>query len=96
MAAALIKGYSGTFNPEEFKDLYQERIHKIIEAQIGNAESRSPVPLQQPVREIPELMESIRLSLAQMESKKSKDKAEKKQAQKTTPTTKKKPQKARA
>src|ERR1700756_4184886 len=34
MASALIKGYSGSFNPEQFKDLYQERIQKIIARQI--------------------------------------------------------------
>jgi len=96
MAAALMKGYSGTFDPEQFKDLYQERIHKMIEAQMSTVEPQKRAVLQPPVREIPDLMESIRLSLAQIESKKSDDKARKKQAQKTTPVAKKKPQKARA
>jgi len=96
MAASLIKGYFGEFDPEQFKDLYQERIHKIIEAQMSTVESQTPVPLQQPVREIPDLMESIRLSLAQIEPKQSQSKAAKKQAQKTTPAAKKKPHKVRA
>jgi DNA end-binding protein Ku len=96
MASALIKGYSGTFDPEQFKDLYQERIHKIIEAQMSSFDPQKRTVLQQPAREIPDLMESIRLSLAQIESKQSKGKPEKKQAQKTSPVTKKKPQKVRA
>lgn len=95
MAGALIKGYSGVFDPEQFKDLYQERIHKIIDAQMSSIQQRRP-ELQRPVREIPDLMESIRLSLAQIEGKRSQAKATKKQAQKTTPVAKKKPQKVRA
>lgn len=35
MATALIKGYEGD-SISQFKDLYQERLHKIIEAQMGN------------------------------------------------------------
>ena len=34
MATALIKGYEGDFDPTQFKDLYQERIRKIIDAQV--------------------------------------------------------------
>ena len=37
MAVALIKGYFGEFDPEQFKDLYQERIRKIINAQLSSA-----------------------------------------------------------
>lgn len=96
MAGALIKGYSGTFDPEQFKDLYQERIQKIIDAQMSSIQRGTPAAVQRPVREIPDLMESIRLSLAQIESKKSPAKTPKKQAQKTAPSAKKKPQKVRA
>ena len=31
MAMALVKAYEGDFDPKQFKDLYQERIHEIIE-----------------------------------------------------------------
>ena len=96
MAGALIKGYAGTFDPEQFKDLYQERIQKIIDAQMSSIQRGTPTAVQQPVREIPDLMESIRLSLAQIESKKSEDKSSKKSAQKSTASAKKKPQKVRA
>ena len=96
MASALIQGYSGTFAPEQFKDLYQERIHKIIEAQLSNNDLRAPAALQQSTRPIPDIMESIRLSLAQIEAKKSPAKTEKKSAQKIASVAKKKPQKVRA
>lgn len=96
MAAALIKGYSGEFDPEQFKDLYQERIHKIIEAQLTGVEHGTRAPVHPQVKQVPDLMESIRLSLAQIEANKSQEKAAKKSAQKSTPMTKKKPQKARA
>lgn len=95
MAGALIKGYSGTFEPEQFKDLYQERIQKIIHAQISSIQRTTPTRVQRPVREIPDLMESIRASLAQIESEKSKT-IPKKQVEKTSAVAKKKPQKVRA
>jgi non-homologous end joining protein Ku len=53
---------------------YQQRIHKIIEAQMGSIESGTMPTEQRPLREIPDLMENIRLSLAQIESKKSESK----------------------
>jgi DNA end-binding protein Ku len=94
MALALIEGYSGSFKPEQFKDLYQERIHKIIDAQMNSFElPRLPVS-QKSGMEVPDLMESIRLSLAQIESKKAESKTSKKQVQKTTSTAKNKPRKA--
>jgi DNA end-binding protein Ku len=93
MALALIEGYSGSFKPEQFKDLYQERIHKIIDAQMNSFElPRLPVS-QKSGMEVPDLMESIRLSLAQIESKKAESKTSKKQVQKTTSTAKNKPRK---
>ena len=96
MAAALIKGYSGEFDPEQFKDLYQERIHKIIEAQTRSISLQPQSASQQPTSPVPDLMESIRLSLAQIESKQSQAKSPKKQAQKTALPAKKKPHKVRA
>jgi len=96
MAVALMQGYSGAFEPDQFKDLYQERIQKIIEAQLSQVEPETPAPLREPVRNIPDLMERIRLSLAQIESKESKAKTAKKQAQNIAAVAKKKPQRARA
>jgi len=70
MATALIKGYEGEFNPQQFKDLYQERINKIIEAHVGNHMEVHPALISL-TRGAPDLMEQLRLSLAQIESKKS-------------------------
>lgn len=69
MATALIKAYEGEFDPKQFKDLYQERIGKIIEAKADNRIEMPPPPTSPPSG-APGLMEQIRLSLAQIESKK--------------------------
>ena len=96
MATTLMKGYSGEFDPAEFKDLYQERIHKIIEAQMSGIEQGTrPAPVK-PQAKVPDLMEQIRLSLAQIESKNAGNKDSKKPAQKTGSAAKKKPHKVRA
>jgi DNA end-binding protein Ku len=92
MAIALIKGYEGEFDPAQFKDLYQERIHKIIDAEVSNRIETKPAPTS-PRTGAPNLMEQIRLSLAQMESKK---REAKRPVQRTPTVTKKKPQRVRA
>jgi DNA end-binding protein Ku len=94
MATALIKGYEGNFDPQQFKDLYQERIGKIIEARVENRIEMHPEPTDS-TREAPDLLEQIRLSLAQIESKKKPDaNPSKKPARKTPTLLKKKPQRA--
>lgn len=95
MATALIKGYEGDFDPKQFKDLYQERIHKIIEAQVENRIEMHPAPTSRTTG-APDLMEQIRLSLAQLESKKPDANPSKKPARKTPTVVKKRPQRARA
>jgi DNA end-binding protein Ku len=95
MATALIKGYAGEFDPTQFKDLYQERIRKIIDAEVSNRIRMSPPP-ERRVAVVPDLMEQIRLSLAQIESKKSESKSSKKPVRKSAMIAKKKPQRARA
>ncbi len=47
MATALIKGYAGEFDPTQFKDLYQERIRKIIDAEVSNRMEIRPAPARQ-------------------------------------------------
>jgi DNA end-binding protein Ku len=94
MATMLIKGYEGDFDPEEFKDLYQERISKIIEAQVDNRIEKHPAPSMK--KGAPDLMEQIRLSLAQIESKKNDASPSKKFSRKTPTLAKKKPQRVRA
>ncbi len=95
MATALIKGYEGDFDPRQFKDLYQERIHKIIEAQVNNRMEMHPAPTI-PKKSTPDLMEQIRLSLAQIESKKADANPSKKLGRKAPTDVKKRPQKVRA
>jgi DNA end-binding protein Ku len=95
MATTLIKGYEGDFDPKEFKDLYQERISKIIEAQVNNRIEKHPASTSL-TRGAPDLMEQIRLSLAQIESKKTDAYPSKKPSRKTPTLVKKKPQRVRA
>jgi DNA end-binding protein Ku len=95
MATALVKGYEGEFDPTQFKDLYQERIRKIIDAEVSNRIDMRPTPIV-PMSGAPDLMEQIRLSLAEIESKKPVAKPSKKPVRRTTTVEKKKPQRLRA
>ena len=95
MATALIKGYEGEFDPTPFKDLYQERIQKIIDAEMSHRIETHAAP-GSPRTSAPDLMEQIRLSLAEMESKKPDIKPSKKPVRKTPTVAKKKPQRVRA
>ena len=95
MATALIKGYEGDFDPKQFKDLYQERLRKIIEAQVDDRMEMHPAPTI-PKKVTPDLMEQIRLSLAQIESKKADATASKKLGRKAPTDVKKRPQRVRA
>jgi DNA end-binding protein Ku len=95
MATALVKGYEGDFDPKQFKDLYQDRIHKIVETQLHNRVEIRPASTS-PTRGAPDLMEQIRLSLAQIESRRPDPDTSKKPARKTPTVLKKKPQRARA
>jgi DNA end-binding protein Ku len=95
MATALMKGYAGEFDPTQFKDLYQERIRKIIDAEVSNRIDFSPTPARK-IESAPDLMEQIRLSLAQIESERSDAKGSKKPVRKTATVAKKRPQRVRA
>ena len=57
MATALVKAYEGDFDPKQFKDLYQERIREIIEAQVENRIEMRPAPTS-PSATAPDLMEN--------------------------------------
>jgi DNA end-binding protein Ku len=95
MATALIKAYEGDFDPKQFKDLYQERIREIIEAQVDDRIEMHPAP-KSLSNDAPDLMEQIRSSLAQIESKKHDANSSKKPSRKAPTILKKRPQKARA
>src|SRR5579872_1627265 len=88
MATALIKGYEGSFEPEQFKDLYQERLRKIIEAQVDNHMEIHRATTTT-TRGAPDLLEQIRLSLAQIDAKKADTNFSKKAAAKTPAVAKK-------
>jgi DNA end-binding protein Ku len=95
MATSLIKGYEGDFDPKQFKDLYQERIRKVIEAHVDNRVETHSAPTSLTSR-APDLMEQIRLSLAQIEAKKPDASSSKKPVAKTPTVVKNKPQRVRA
>ena len=60
--------------------IYQERVREIIQPQVGN---RIQIHLTPPTTGAPDLVEQIRLSLAQFESKKPDAKPSKKPVRKT-------------
>jgi DNA end-binding protein Ku len=95
IATALVKAYEGNFDPKQFKDIYQERIHEIVETQMDNRIEMQPA-LTNPSSGAPDIMEQIRLSLAQIESKKPEANPSKKPSRKAPMILKKKPQRARA
>jgi len=70
VARALMEGYAGVFEPEKFKDIYQERIKNIIHEELSRAPQDTPAAPVRPEAMVPDLMESIRMSLAQIESQK--------------------------
>ena len=92
MAMTLVKGYEGEFDPTQFKDLYQERLQGIIDAEHSNRIETKPAPAS-PRTAAPDLMEQIRLSVAQMESKKHNAR---RPVERTPTVAKKKPQRVRA
>jgi DNA end-binding protein Ku len=65
IARTLIKAYAGDFQPEQFKDIYQERIKGIINAEVSRAEETNAPAVVPSERLVPDLLESIRLTLAQ-------------------------------
>ena len=95
MASALVKAYEGDFDPKRFKDLYQDRVREIIEAQVNHRIGIYPAP-ETPTSDAPDLIEQIRLSLAQIKSKKTDADSPKKPIRRTATEAKKKPQKVRA
>jgi DNA end-binding protein Ku len=95
MASALVKAYEGDFDPKQFKDLYQDRIREIIEAHSDNRVENRPAPTSPPTG-APDLIEQIRLSLAQIKSNKSDADLSKKSPRKAPSVVKKKPQRVRA
>jgi DNA end-binding protein Ku len=95
MATTLVKAYEGEFDPTQFKDVYQERIRKIIDAKVSSHLETYPAATSR-VRDVPDLMDQLRSSLAQIEAKKADVKPLKKPVRKTPTQAKKKPERIRA
>src|SRR6185437_1733764 len=89
VAEALIEGYAGVFEPEKLKDIYQERIQGLIHQELSRTPEHEPATPARSEKIVPDLMESIRLSLAQIESQKEKPEKPKKAARKSAPPKKK-------
>jgi hypothetical protein len=84
-----------SLTPSSFKTYTKQRIRKIIEAHVGDRIEMHPAP-KSPASRPPDLIEQIRLSLAQLESKRTDASPSKKPTRKTPTIGKKKPQRVRA
>src|SRR5690606_18312350 len=62
MALQLIKGMSNKFEPEKFKDTYQETLKKIIDAKAKHKEVKAPKRKKE-VADVEDLMEQLKKSL---------------------------------
>jgi DNA end-binding protein Ku len=96
VARALLRGYTGEFQPEKFQDIYQERLKAVITAAFKREQSSGGISaVQNPSEPVPDLMESIKLSLAQIEATKNAAvRGHKKSSRNAQPPQKKKPLKA--
>lgn len=93
IAQALIEGYAGVFEPETFKDIYQERIQRLIHQELSRTPEREPATPPRSEKIVPDLMESLRLSLAQIELQKEQPDSRQKKAARKRSLPKKKAQK---
>jgi non-homologous end joining protein Ku len=65
-AEALIKGYFGSFEPEKFHDIYQQRLQELIQAGLRSA----PEPrISASSALMPDLMEDLKRSIQQIQEK---------------------------
>jgi DNA end-binding protein Ku len=62
MALQLIKGMSTTFEPEKFKDTYQETLKEIIDAKVKNKKIKAPKTKKEETP-VEDLMEQLKKSL---------------------------------
>jgi DNA end-binding protein Ku len=67
MALSLIEGFSGPWQPEKYRDTYTDALLEVVEAKAKGREVR---PVRAPaVEEPPDLMEALRLSVEQVQSR---------------------------
>jgi DNA end-binding protein Ku len=67
-AELLVEGYLGEFKPAEFRDIYQERLHELINSGTRNAPGMPALIEEENI--LPDLMASINQSLAEIQHKK--------------------------
>jgi DNA end-binding protein Ku len=68
-AEALIKGYFGSFEPEKFHDIYQQRLQDLIQAGLRSAPQPAVNESSRDQAILPDLMEGLKQSLSQMQKK---------------------------
>ncbi len=66
LALAIIESMSGSFEPENYRDEYRERLMSAIEAKAEGGRIESPE--KAPVHKVTDLMEALRLSLEQQQA----------------------------
>ena len=87
-AQAVIKGYFGSFEPEKFHDIYQQRLQDLIQAGLRSAPE--PVNSASSLRGaiVPDLMADLKRSLAQIEQKRTEPPGSRKKASKNAKSSK--------
>ena len=96
VARALINGYSGVFEPEKFKDIYQERIKGIIREELTRSTNDASTAPMRSEAIVPDLMESIRRSLDQLALKNEGSKPPKKRVPQSSVSKRNRPEKVLA
>lgn len=69
-AEALIQGYFGIFEPEKFHDIYQQRLQELIQAGLRSVPESTIHASSLNAAILPDLMEGLKRSLAQIQEKK--------------------------
>jgi DNA end-binding protein Ku len=68
VAEALIKGYFGSFEPQKFHDIYQQRLQDLIQAGLRSTPEPA-ISASRPNAIVPDLMEELKRSLFQIQKK---------------------------
>ncbi len=65
MAALLVQALTGTFQPEKYKDSYQEKLNALIENRLAGVEKSQGEPAQT-AKPVVDIMEALKSSLARL------------------------------
>lgn len=69
VAEALIKGYFGSFEPQKFHEIYQQRLQDLIQAGLRSAPKPTVCASRPNATIVPDLMEELKRSLFQVQKK---------------------------